>query len=109
MNLPEIDVAQAKLLLEAGSATFVDVRDPHSFTAGHVPGAVHVDDANVQDFVRESDKEAKVVVYCYHGHNSLGATAFFLDQGFQDACSLSGGFTAWHAAGGASETGAPPD
>ena len=109
MNLPEIDVEQAKLLLEAGTATFVDVRDPHSFTASHVPGAVHVDDANVGEFVAEADKAATMVVYCYHGHNSLGATAFFQDQGFSAVSSLSGGFTAWDAAGGASEPSVAPD
>ena len=109
MNLPEIDVAQAKALLEAGNATFVDVRDPYSYRAGHVPGARHVDDGNVGEFVAEHDKDATVVVYCYHGHNSLGATAFFQDQGFSAVSSLSGGFTAWAAAGGASEPGAAPD
>lgn len=103
MDLPEIDVPQAKLLLEAGAATFVDVRDPYSFKTGHVPGAVHVDDNNVQQFVADADKAATVVVYCYHGHNSLGATAFFQDQGFSAVSSMSGGFTAWDAAGGASE------
>lgn len=109
MDLPEIDVPQAKLLLEAGTATFVDVRDPHSFKASHVPGAIHVDDDNVRHFVASADKDTTMVVYCYHGHNSLGAAAFFLDQGFATVSSLSGGFTAWHAAGGASESGAAPD
>ena len=109
MDLPEIDVPQAKLLLEAGTATFVDVRDPYSFKTSHVPGAVHVDDDNVKQFVADADKAATVVVYCYHGHNSLGATAFFQDQGFSAVSSLNGGFTAWDAAGGASEPSAAPD
>ena len=107
MDVPEIDIQQAQLLLEAGTATFVDVRDPNSFHAGHIPGAVHLDDSNVQQFVDDADKRATVVVYCYHGHSSLGATAYFQDQGFAAVSSLSGGFTAWHGAGGASEPGAP--
>ena len=105
MNVPEIDIRQAQLLLEAGTATFVDVRDPNSFWAEHIPGATHLDDSNVQQFVASADKQAAVVVYCYHGNSSRGATAFFQDQGFTGVSSLSGGFTAWREAGGASEQG----
>ena len=108
MDVPEIEIQQAQLLLKAGTATFVDVRDPDSFSAEHIPGATHLDDSNVQQFIASADKQATVVVYCYHGNSSLGATAFFQDQGFTAVSSLSGGFTAWHEAGGASEQG-PPD
>ena len=105
MDVPEIDTPQAQLLLEAGTATFVDVRDPDSFRAEHIPGAIHLDDSNVHQFVADADKQATVVVYCYHGNSSRGATAFFQEQGFTSVSSLSGGFTAWHAAGGASASG----
>ena len=107
MDVPEIDMQQAQLLFAAGTATFVDVRDADSFRAEHIPGAIHLDDSNVQQFVASADKQAAVVVYCYHGNSSLGAAAFFQDQGFTVVSSLSGGFTAWHEAGGASEQGAP--
>ena len=106
MDFPETDIPQAQLLFEGGTATFVDVRDPDSFRAEHIPGAVHVDDSNVQQFVANADKQATVVVYCYHGNSGLGAAAFFQDQGFTAVSSLSGGFSAWHEAGGASARGA---
>ncbi len=106
MDVAEIDIQQAQLLLEAGTATFVDVRDPNSFQEEHIPGATHLDDSNVQQFVASADKQATVVVYCYHGNSSLGATAFLKDQGFTAVSSLSGGFAAWHEASGASARGA---
>ncbi len=114
MDVSETEIQQAQLLLEAGTASFVDVRDSNSFQAEHIPGAIHLDDSNVQQFVASADKQATVVVYCYHGHSSLGATAFFQDQGFTAVSSLSGGFAAWQEAGGASERGtsdllSPPD
>jgi thiosulfate sulfurtransferase len=34
-------------------------------------------------------------VYCYHGNSSLGAVAYFLENGFKNAASMSGGFEAW--------------
>lgn len=106
-ELPEIEFAQAKQLLDDKSATFVDVRDPASFEQAHIPGALHVNDHNVQEFVATSDKQRPVVVYCYHGHSSLGATAFFIDQGFADVVSLTGGFAGWHHEGGPEEAGPP--
>ncbi len=110
MDIPEIDFSQAQGLFEAGTATFVDIRDPDSFQEGHVPGAIRLDDSNIQQFVADTDKQATVVVYCYHGNSSAGATAFFRDQGFTEVSSLMGGFVAWEDAGGASEKGAadPP-
>jgi thiosulfate sulfurtransferase len=49
----------------------------------------------VQEFVENIDKEAAVVVYCYHGNSSLGAAAYFIENGFKNVASMSGGFEAW--------------
>ncbi|MHC5065616.1 MAG: thiosulfate sulfurtransferase GlpE [Planctomycetota bacterium] len=100
MQIPEIDVPQAKELHAEGAATFVDIRDDSSYAAGHIPGAVTLDDSSVQAFLRDTDPDARIVVYCYHGNSSLGAAAFFLQQGFENVSSMSGGFEAWHGAGG---------
>lgn len=91
----EISVGEARQKLEEGRAVFVDVRDPGSFAAAHVPGALPLSDANVQDFVAKTDKKKPVVVYCYHGHTSQGAAAYLMDQGFQEVYSVVGGFEEW--------------
>jgi thiosulfate sulfurtransferase len=103
MEVPEIDIAGAQELLAGGTTKFVDVRDPNAYAAGHIPGALHLDDSSVHDFVDNTDKSDKVVVYCYHGRSSLGAAAYFQELGFTAVHSMSGGFTAWEAAGGAAE------
>ncbi|MBZ0271707.1 thiosulfate sulfurtransferase GlpE [bacterium] len=98
MNLPEIpqiDIDEARRRLSEGKTLFVDVRDPMSFNRARVPGALRVSDANVEEFVRETDKERCLIVYCYHGHTSLGGAAYFLDQGFREVYSMIGGFEAW--------------
>jgi len=107
MQIPEIDIPQARELHETKDATFVDIRDSESFAASHIPGAIPLDDSSVQTFLRDTDPDAKIVVYCYHGNSSLGATAFFKEQGFEDVSSMSGGFEAWHQAGGLSEKSDP--
>ena len=93
--VPEVDVIAARSQLEADEATFVDVRDRRSYEASHVPGAIHVTDHNVDEFVVSTDKERPLVVYCYHGNASRGGTLYFQQQGFRTVHSLRGGFEAW--------------
>ena len=95
MEIPQIQINRAKEKLDRREALFVDVRDPGSYRAAHIPGAVHLHDGNVQEFVENIDKEAAVVVYCYHGNSSLGAAAYFIENGFKNVASMSGGFEAW--------------
>jgi thiosulfate sulfurtransferase len=94
-SIPELDVEAAHQLQEAGGATFVDVRDPRSHVAAHVPGAVRVDDASLGKFLKDTPRDRPLVVYCYHGHSSLGGAAYFLEQGFAQVWSMRGGFEAW--------------
>ena len=94
-SIPEIDIHEAKQLLDAGSAKFIDVRDPASFQAAHIEGAEHVNDHNLTQFLDAADREQTTVVYCYHGNASLGGAAYFLREGFSQVYSMRGGFEAW--------------
>lgn len=100
MDVREITVEDANTLIAQGSATFVDVRDPWSYEEGHIPGAIHVNDGEVDAFVSSADKTRPLVVYCYHGFSSIGGAAYFAEQGFTDVASMSGGFEAWRAHAG---------
>jgi thiosulfate sulfurtransferase len=95
MEIPQIQIQDAKQKLDEKVCLFVDIRDPGSYRQAHIPGALHVHDGNVQEFLQNTDKNKAVVVYCYHGNSSLGATAFLLENGFKDVASMSGGFEAW--------------
>lgn len=91
----QISVEEAHQILESGKAVFVDVRDMGSYQAGHVPGALHLSDATIQEFVTKTDKTKPVVCYCYHGNTSQGAAAYLKDQGFKEVYSVIGGFEEW--------------
>jgi thiosulfate sulfurtransferase len=95
MEIPQIQIHEAKKKLDERSALFVDIRDPGSYRQARIPGAIHLHDANVRDFLQKTDKGQEVVVYCYHGNSSLGATAFLIENGFTHVASMSGGFEAW--------------
>jgi thiosulfate sulfurtransferase len=73
----------------------VDIRDPQSYEESHIPGALRVSDENLKDFLAQTPKDKPVIVCCYHGNSSRGATAFLLQQGFQEVFSLEGGFEEW--------------
>lgn len=91
----QISVEEAHAILQSGKAVFVDVRDGGSYQSAHVKGALHLSDANIQDFVARTDKAKPVVCYCYHGNTSQGAAAYLVDQGFKEVYSVMGGFEEW--------------
>ena len=94
-DIEQIQIHEAKKKLDQKECIFVDIRDPASYRAAHIPGAHHLHDGNVQEFIQNTDKETPVVVYCYRGNSSLGATAYFVENGFKNVASMSGGFEAW--------------
>jgi len=95
MDIPQIQIHEAKKKFDLKQCVFVDIRDPGSYGAAHIPGALHLHDGNVQEFVQTTDKNTDVVVYCYHGNSSLGSAAYFIESGFKNVASMSGGFEAW--------------
>jgi thiosulfate sulfurtransferase len=97
VEIPQIQIHQAKTKLDERSSLFVDIRDPRSYRQGHIPGAIHLNDGNVEEFLQSTAKDQPVIVYCYHGNSSLGATAFLIENGFTNAASMSGGFEAWRS------------
>ena len=83
---------EGKTRFEQGDALFVDIRDPASFAAGHLRGAVHLTQANVEPFLADTAAEKPLVIYCYHGNSSQGAADWLSEQGFNDVVSLDGGY-----------------
>lgn len=92
--IPQIDPENA-LELFSGSTLFVDIRDPDSFAAAHIKNAKHLDQTSLAQFLADIPMTQHIVVYCYHGHSSLSATEFLLEQGYKDVASLQGGFEFW--------------
>ncbi|GJL78995.1 MAG: thiosulfate sulfurtransferase GlpE [Nitrospinaceae bacterium] len=91
----EIDIHKVKEMVDQKSAHIVDIRDPGSYSSGHIPSAVPVNDDTVKEFTENTDKEKPLVVCCYHGISSQGAAAYFAEQGFREVYSMTGGFEAW--------------
>ena len=94
-EIPQIQISEAKQMFDQKECTFIDIRDSGSYQAAHVPGALHLHDGNIQDFVQNAAKDQPMIVYCYHGNSSLNAAAYLIESGFKNVYSMSGGFEAW--------------
>ena len=90
-----LSVAEARSKLDAADAVFLDIRDPDSYQVAHIPGAIHINDTNVAEYVASTDKTCTHIIYCYHGITSQSGTSYFQQQGFVDVYSMDGGFCAW--------------
>jgi thiosulfate sulfurtransferase len=97
-NFEHLSVDEAQEMLKKEQVTIVDIRDPQTFSEGHIPHAKSITDENVEIFVKETNKEKPLICYCYHGISSQSAAAYFAQQGFKHVYSVDGGFEEWRKA-----------
>jgi rhodanese-related sulfurtransferase len=94
----EITVQDAAKLLEDGDAVLVDVREPHEWDAGRIPGARHVQLEHLASQAETIPRDTTVIFQCRLGNRSAMAAQAFRHAGY-NALSMAGGLQDWHAAG----------
>jgi hydroxyacylglutathione hydrolase len=82
----------------------LDVRQDAEFTAGHVPGAAHVELGALTE--RAGPPAGPLAVVCEHGERAMTAASLLARQGHRDLAVVEGGTTAWAQAGRPLEPGA---
>ena len=95
MSFDCISIEDTKRLLEKDGVTVIDIRDISSFSKGHINNAIHIDDINIDNFLNEKDKNATIIIYCYHGISSKSAANFFSQNGFTNVMSMNDGYAGW--------------
>jgi len=97
----EIDAVAARERLAQGAITLIDVREPHEFAAGHVPGAINIPrgmlEFQLQDVEALRDRAAPVMVYCRSGGRAALCAVAFGRLGYSQVVSIAGGYEAWLA------------
>jgi rhodanese-related sulfurtransferase len=94
----EITAAEASMLLTAGKARLIDVREPWEFATAEIPGSLLIPMGDVAARAhQELDPDERLVVLCHHGMRSMNVTVWLRNQGFENAQSLRGGIDAWSA------------
>ncbi|MDO8120456.1 rhodanese-like domain-containing protein [Isoptericola sp. b490] len=90
-----VDVAAAA---RRDGAIVLDVREPHEYVTGHVPGARMLPVDQVSRRVQELPRAEPVYVICQSGNRSASVCELLERHGF-DARSVMGGTSAWVGAG----------
>ena len=84
-------------LREREGVALVDVREPHEFADGHVPGALNVPMSTLGDHLDELPAEAFDVICAVGGRSARVAQA--LEARGYDVTNVDGGTQEWVAAG----------
>jgi len=83
-----------------GLVTVLDVRPPEEYESGHIPGAINVPLAEIEQHLADLPKEQDIIAYCRGAYCVLAfeAVATLRDKGFK-ARRLEEGYPEWKAAG----------
>jgi rhodanese-related sulfurtransferase len=96
-HVVDLDRQDIKQGLADGSIVLVDVREPHEYAAGHIPGAVLNPLSSFDPSALPTDK--RVVFSCAAGVRSLRAIEFAQAAGLDIREHYKGGFKDWASAG----------
>lgn len=95
----ELSREDVKNGLADGSVLLVDVREPHEFAMGHIPGAVSLPLSSF-DPAQIPDPEGRLVVFaCVAGVRSLRAIEASHAAGHDFSAHYPGGFKDWVTSG----------
>jgi molybdopterin/thiamine biosynthesis adenylyltransferase/rhodanese-related sulfurtransferase/molybdopterin converting factor small subunit len=96
VNEGEISVTELKQKLDRGDKfVFIDVREPHEYQIGSIPGAKLIPLGEFPKHVNEFNPEDEIVIHCKSGGRSGRACAFLRQNGFQHVKNVVGGILAW--------------
>lgn len=102
-----VDVAEWEKLRKDPKVVVLDVRTAEEFAEGHMPGAINLDirGGKFAETLAGLDKSKSYLVHCAVGGRSAKACGQMDGLKFEKVVNLSGGITAWEAAGNKSIKG----
>ena len=106
-NVPFVEPADAKKLVDANGAAALDVRDADAYIASHIPGALQIPLARVEGEIPYLPKDKPLIAYCTCPHDEAAIEAVQIMQhgGMTNARVLHGGLQEWTRLGYPTSTG----
>lgn len=96
----KITVAELRERLGSRDAPVVlDVRQDAEYAAGHIPGAMHVENGRLPFDHLPLPADRPIAVHCQHRNRSTAGLSVLARRGFRDLMLVDGGFANWQAAG----------
>ncbi len=95
-NYIEITPKQAyDMIKEDNKILIVDVRDKSEYNVGHLKNAISIPLNNIENIKKEiSDKNKKIILYCYSGKRAKEAAIKLIDMGYKNVYTF-GGIKDW--------------
>jgi rhodanese-related sulfurtransferase len=87
---------QAREMLASNEASAIDIRGEEEWGAGHIPGARHRSEDEVEDALEQIAEGQTVIVACEDGERSARIAEKISDGG-REATSIEGGMEAWRS------------
>ncbi len=95
-----ISVHEAKRKIESNpDLVILDVRTHDEYIAGYIENATLIPLSELQQRLKELDKEKEILVYCRTGSRSSRASQILVDNGLKKVYNMVGGIEAWINAG----------
>jgi hydroxyacylglutathione hydrolase len=98
-ELAEVRVHELNAVLPPRDFQLLDVRTPHEWDEGHLPGARYLFLGELSEKLRDLNPDRPVVVYCASGYRSSLAASLLQANGFSNVRNVPGGYGVWSAAG----------
>lgn len=100
-RIKEATPEQVQDMVGRGDIQLGDVREKDEWSAGHIPGAVHVPKSYLEQWAEDRlpEKEKTTVLYCAGGVRSAMAADTLQKLGYTNVISMAGGFNRWKDSG----------
>jgi hydroxyacylglutathione hydrolase len=98
-TVPQISPAELRDRLKAGGLTVVDVRQDSEWAAGHIPGALHIENGRLPHTQWPLPTGQPAALHCQVGPRSMAGVSVLRRRGYQNLMQVRGGFEAWEQAG----------
>ena len=95
----DLDLDEVRRGLEDGSMRLVDVREPHEFAAGHIPGSISHPLSTFDPEALPVGEGKRIVFSCASGVRSVRAIEFATAAGLDLREHYRGGFKEWALSG----------
>ena len=92
MSYKCISLDEAQHLFDSPETIIVDIRDKQSYEIGNIPRSINISEENINNFLEDAERDKNLLVYCYVGNSSKGASEYFVQKGFKNVFSLDGGY-----------------
>lgn len=94
-GLKALNEEQFRSALEQNHGLLVDVREPHEYKSGYIPGAQNIPLSRLPQKMSELPKDRDIFLYCKSGMRSNQAAKLLGRAGYTRLSHLQGGINVW--------------